>query len=35
MKQIILIFALIYSVVSTERALNMVIREGDSCQTEE
>ena len=31
MKQIILIFALIYSVVSSERALNMVIREGDSC----
>jgi len=31
MKQIILIFALIYSVVYSERALNMVIREGDSC----
>ncbi len=31
MKQIILIFALIYSVFSSERALNMVIREGDSC----
>ena len=35
MKQIILIFALIYSVVSSERALNMVIREGDSCETGE
>ena len=35
MKQIILIFALIYSVVSSERALNMVIREGDSCQAGE
>ena len=35
MKQIILIFALIYSVVSSERALNMVIREGDSCHTDE
>ena len=35
MKQIILILALIYSVVSSERALNMVIREGDSCQTGE
>ena len=35
MKQIILIFALIYSVVSSERALNMVIREGGSCHTDE
>ena len=35
MKQIILISALIYSVVSSERALNMVIREGDSCETGE